>query len=83
MRDAEVEIVQNRRNISTHSYSIKLSQNNFITFLYLYKSLNYELSSMRNNYLYFKNDARCRSRFAIIVIKKKIKRIIRNYRTLK
>ena len=26
---------------------------------------------MRNNYLYFENNARCRSRFVIFVIKKK------------
>ena len=71
------------RNINTHSYSIKLFRNNFITFLHLYKPLNYESSSMRNNYYILKYDARYRSRFVIIVTKKKIERTTRSYRTLK
>ena len=71
------------RNISTHLYSIKLFRNNFITFLYFYEFLNYESSLMRNNRYILKNNARYRSRFAIIVIKKKIERITRNYRILK
>ena len=72
------------RNMGTHLYSIKLFRNNFITFLHLYESLNYESSLMRNDYYILKDDARCRPRFAIIIIKKKkIKRITRNYRILK
>ena len=58
-------------NMSTHLYSTKLLRNNYITLLYLYKSLNYESSLMRNNYYILKNDARYRSRFAIITTKKK------------
>ena len=43
------KLSQNRRNKSIHLYSIKLSQNNFITFLHLYKPLNYESNSIRND----------------------------------
>ena len=59
------------RNINIHLYSIKLLRNNFITFSHFYKPLNYESSLMRNNYYILKNDARYRSRFIIIIIKKK------------
>ena len=72
------------RNINTHLYSIKLLRNNSITLLYLYESLNYKSNLMRNDYYILKNDARCRSRFVIIIIKKKkAERTTRNYRTLK
>ena len=59
------------RNMNTHLYSIKLFQNNFIILLHLYESLNYESSLMRNDYYILKDNARCRSRFVIIAIKKK------------
>ena len=45
-----------RRNMSTHSYSIKSLQNNFITLLYLYKPLNYKSNSMRNNHIFFEDN---------------------------
>ena len=83
MKSVETEIIQNRRNMSIHLYLIKLPRNNSITFLYLYKSLNYKLNSMRNDYYILKNNAHCRFHFAIIITKKKIKRTTRNYRTLK
>ena len=54
-----------------HLYLIKLFRDNFITFLHLYESLNYESSLIRNDYYILKSDARYRSRFAIIAIKKK------------
>ena len=38
--------------MNIHLYSIKLSRDNFITLLYLYELLNYESSSMRNNYIF-------------------------------
>ena len=41
-----------RRNINIHLYLIKLFRDNFITHLFFYKFLNYELSSMRNNYIF-------------------------------
>ena len=59
------------RNMSTHLYLIKLLRNNFIALLYFYESLNYESSSMRNDRYILKNNARYRSRFAIIATKKK------------
>ena len=83
MKNIEIEAVQNRRNMNIHSYSIKLPRNNFVTFLHLYGSLNYESSSMRNNRYILKDNARYRSRFVIIITKKKIKRTMRNYRTLR
>ena len=43
-------IAKHRRNMNIHLYSTKLSQDNFTTFLHLYKSLNYESNSMRNDY---------------------------------
>ena len=65
-----------RRNINTYLYSIKLFQDNFATHLFFYKSLNYESSSMRNDYIFFENNVvvfaeKLRSRRN----KKKIKRI--------
>ena len=48
--------LKHRRNISTHLYSIKSLRNNFITSLYFHKPLNYELSSMRNDYIFFENN---------------------------
>ena len=76
--------LKHRRNMNIHLYSIKLLRNNFITHLFLYKSLNYESSSMRNDYILFKNNVivfvkKLRSRYN----KKKIKRIKRSYRTLR
>ena len=62
---------KHRRNINTHLYSIKLFQNNFITFLYLYESLNYESSSMRNDYIFLKITLSPSQRS--FAIKKKIK----------
>ena len=59
------------RNMNIYLYLIKLLRNNFITLLHLYEFLNYELSLMRNNRYILKGDARYRSRFAIIAIKKK------------
>ena len=80
----KLKLSQNRRNINTHSYLTKLPQNNFITFLYLHKSLNYESSSMRNNYYILRDNAHCRPHFVIIIIKKKkVERITRSCRTLK
>ena len=67
-----LKLSQNRYNINIQSYSIKLSRNNFITLLHLYKSLNYESSSMRNDRYILKNNARCRLRFVIIITKKKL-----------
>ena len=54
MRDVKAvakKLSRNRRNMNIHLYSIKLSRDNFITLLYLYKPLNYELSLMRNDYI--------------------------------
>ena len=48
--------LKHRRNMSIHLYSIKSLRNNFITLLYFYKPLNYESSSMRNDYIFFKNN---------------------------
>ena len=49
--------LKHRRNMNIHLYSIKLLRNNFITHLFFHKSLNYESSSMRNNYIFFENNA--------------------------
>ena len=68
------------RNINIHLYSIKSLRNNFITFLYFYKPLNYELSSMRNDYIFFKNNViALAKKFYNYHNKKKIERITRNY----
>ena len=66
--------------MSAHSYSIKLFQNNFITLLHLYEFLNYESSSMRNDYIFFKNN--------VIALAKKLRNKkekikMRNYRILR
>ena len=63
--------LKHRRNMNIHLYSIKLFQDNFTTFLHLHESLNYELSSMRNDRYILKNDARYRPRSVIIATKKK------------
>ena len=42
--------------MSIHLYLIKSFRNNFITLLHLHKSLNYESSSMRNDYILFENN---------------------------
>ena len=76
--------LKHRRNMNIYLYSIKLLRDNFTAFLYLYKSLNYELSSMRNDRYILKNDVYCHFRFAIIAAKKKkVERTTRSYRTLK
>ena len=43
---------KHRRNMNIHLYSIKSFRNNFITHLFLYEPLNYESSSMRNDYIF-------------------------------
>ena len=56
-RDVEAvvkKLSQNRYNINIQLYLIKLSQNNFATFLYLFESLNYKLNLMRNDYIFYK-----------------------------
>ena len=55
MRDIKAvakKLSQNRRNMNIQLYLIKLFRDNFITFLYLYKFLNYELSLMRNDCIF-------------------------------
>ena len=41
-----------RRNMNIYLYLIKLFQNNFTIFLYFYKSLNYKLNLIRNNFIF-------------------------------
>ena len=74
MRDAIAEVIINhsdRRNMNIYSYSTKLLRDNFITYLFFHEFLNYESSSMRNDYSYLEDNARYRFRFVIIIIKKK------------
>ena len=48
--------LKHRHNMSIYLYSIKSFRNNFITLLYLYKSLNYKLNLIRNDYIFFENN---------------------------
>ena len=83
MKDAEA-IAKHRRNMNIHLYSIKLSQNNFTTFLYLHKSLNYESSLMRNDFFFKDNIIAFAEKLRNHYNKKeKTERTARSYRTLK
>ena len=57
--------------MSTYSYLIKLFRNNFITLLYLYKSLNYKSSLIRNNHISLKDRHHSCDILSIVIIKKR------------
>ena len=57
--------------MNIYLYSTKLFRDNFTVFLYLYESLNYKLSSMRNNYISLKNRYCSRDISLIITTKKR------------